>query len=69
MLQATRMTSQQKILIVADEEQLNRVFINLIKNSIESIMDKSKKNGEFAYKIDIEIKEINNYIYLSLIHI
>ena len=29
-------------------------------------MDKSKKNGEFAYKIDIEIKEINNYIYCTI---
>ena len=57
---------KEKILIAADEEQLNRVFINLIKNSIESIMDKSKKNGEFAYKIDIEIKEINNYIYCTI---
>jgi two-component system nitrogen regulation sensor histidine kinase NtrY len=57
---------KEKILIAADEEQLNRVFINLIKNSIESIMDKSKKNREFAYKIDIEIKEINNYIYCTI---
>ena len=53
-----------KILIAADEEQLNRVFINLIKNSIESIMDKSKKNGEITYKIDIEIKEINKLYIL-----
>ena len=57
---------KENILVKADEEQLNRVFINLIKNSIESIMDKSKKNGEFAYKIDIEIKEINNYIYCTI---
>ena len=57
---------KEKILIAADEEQLNRVFINLIKNSIESIMDKSKKNREFAYKIDIEIKEINNYICCTI---
>ncbi len=57
---------KEKILIAADEAQLNRVFINLIKNSIESIMDKSKKNGEFAYKIDIEIEEKNNYIYCTI---
>ena len=56
----------EKILIAADAEQLNRVFINLIKNSIESIMEKSMKNGEFAYKIDIEIKEKNNYIYCTI---
>ena len=57
---------KEKILISADEEQLNRMFINLIKNSIESIMNKSKKNGGFAYKIDIEIKEKNNYIYCTI---
>ena len=57
---------EEKILMDADAEQLNRVFINLIKNSIESIIDKSKKNGEFAYKIDKEIKEINNYIYCTI---
>ena len=57
---------KEKILINADEEQLNRVFINLIKNSIESIIDKSKKNGEFTYKIDIEIREKNNYIYCTI---
>jgi len=57
---------KEKILISADEEQLNRMFINLIKNSIESIMNKSKINGGFAYKIDIEIKEKNNYIYCTI---
>ena len=57
---------KEKILINADEEQLNRVFINLIKNSIESIIDKSKKNGEFTYKIDIKIREKNNYIYCTI---
>ena len=57
---------KEKILIDADEEQLNRVFINLIKNSIESIIHKSKKNGEFTYKIDIEIREKNNYIYCTI---
>ena len=62
----TLLCEEEKILIAADEEQLNRVFINLIKNSIESITDKSKKNGEFTYKIDIEIREENNYIYCTI---
>jgi len=57
---------KEKILISADEEQLNRMFINLVKNSIESIMNKSKKNGGFSSKIDIEIKEKNNYIYCTI---
>ena len=56
----------EKIFANADEQQINRVFINLIKNSIESILEKSKKNGEFAYKIDIEIEEKNNYIYCTI---
>ena len=57
---------KEKMSIVADEEQLNRVFINLIKNSIESVTERSKNNGEFAGKIDIEIKDENNYIYCSV---
>ncbi len=57
---------KEKLFIVADEDQLNRVFINLIKNSIESIKEKSTKNGEFAYKIDIVITEKNNYIYCTI---
>ena len=55
--------NKEKIIIEGDEEQLNLVFINLVKNSIESINDKLKKNIEFTQKIDIEIKEKNNYIY------
>ena len=57
---------KENITIEADEEQLNRVFVYLIKNSVESIIDKSKKNGEFVKKIDIEIKEKNNYIYCTI---
>ena len=57
---------KENITIEADEEQLNRAFVNLIKNSVESIIDKSKKNGEFVKKIDIEIKEKNNYIYCTI---
>jgi len=48
--------------INADQEQLNRVFINLIKNSIESLQEKSKKDGDFTKKIDIDIREKSNYI-------
>jgi two-component system, NtrC family, nitrogen regulation sensor histidine kinase NtrY len=49
-----------------DEEQLNRVFINLIKNSIESIYDKKSKNVDFKGKINVEINEDNNYIYVTI---
>jgi len=46
----------------SDIEQLNRVFINLFKNSIESIKEKHEKSGNFQKKIDVEIQLINDYI-------
>ena len=52
--------------INADEEQLNRVFINLIKNSIESINEKKIKNADFKGKISVDIKEDSDYIYVSI---
>jgi len=59
-------SNKNKMLINGDEEQLNRTFINLIKNSVESIEEKSKKSGHFNGKIDIEIEEKNNYIYSTI---
>ena len=50
-----------------DEEQLNRVFINLIKNSIESIHEKKIKNADFKGKINVDIKEDNDYIFVKII--
>jgi two-component system nitrogen regulation sensor histidine kinase NtrY len=49
-------------LINGDEDQLNRVFINLIKNSEESFFEKAQKTPEFIGNIDIEIKDNNDYI-------
>ena len=46
----------------SDTEQLNRVFINLLKNSIESLKEKHQKIGDFKKKIDVEIQLINDYI-------
>ena len=43
------------------------VFFNLIKNSIESIQQKSEKNHDFEKKISIEIQHNNNHIKLILI--
>ncbi len=45
-----------------DKEQLSRVFLNLIKNSIESIQQKYEKNPNFSKKIDIEINENDLHI-------
>ena len=52
--------------IKGDEEQLNRVFINLLKNSIDSIHQKLKNNVDFKGKINIEIKVDNDYIYVII---
>ena len=52
--------------IEGDEEQLGRVFINLIKNSIESINQKSEKNVDFKGKINVDIRKDRDYIYLTV---
>ena len=52
--------------IYGDEEQLHRVFINLIKNSIESIHDKRNKNVDFKGKINIDIRDDSDYIYVTI---
>ena len=49
-----------------DQEQLNRVFINLIKNAIESISEKATKNKDFRGKINIDIKDDSDYIYVTI---
>ena len=59
--------SKNKYHVSCDEEQFNRVFINLIKNSIESIAEKRKKNVDFKGKIIIDIKDDRDYIYVKII--
>ena len=56
----------KKLFINGDAEQLNRVFINLIKNSEEAFLDLVKKNTDFKGKIDIEITNNNDYIVVIL---
>ena len=59
--------SKNKILMInGDKEQLNRVFINLVKNSEEAFLELSKKNTSFKGKIDIEIISNNDYIVVKL---
>ena len=50
-----------------DKEQLSRVFLNLIKNSIESVKQKSEKYPHYDKKIDIEINENDIYIMCVII--
>ena len=54
-------------LIYGDEDQLNRVLINLIKNSEEAFLEKIEKNPNFKGNIDIEINDNNDYIIIRLI--
>ena len=74
-LEFVKMTSKNKInlnvnckssIIKGDEDQLNRVFINLIKNSEEAFLDKQEKNPDFKGNIDIEINDNNDYIFCRL---
>ena len=53
--------------INGDSEQLNRVFINLIKNSKESFLEKKQKKPDFIGKIDIVFTRINDYISIKFI--
>ena len=59
-------TKDKEIFINGDEDQLNRVFINLIKNSQEAIDEISKKDTKFKGNIDIEIDNNNDYIVCRL---
>jgi two-component system, NtrC family, nitrogen regulation sensor histidine kinase NtrY len=59
--------SNNEILFKSDNEQLSRVFLNLIKNSIESIQEKLVDNSDFTGKIDIEINDKSDYIEFNII--
>ena len=58
---------KKDVFIQFDYEQFNRLFFNLIKNSLESIQDKAKKDSKIAKNIDIEITQIRDYIIVNLI--
>ena len=53
--------------LVCDNEQMSRVIFNLVKNSIESIQEKSLKTKVFDKIINIEIKVISDYIIIEII--
>jgi len=59
-------SEKEKFLTNGDEEQLYRVFINLIKNSEESFLEKRQKKPDFKGKIHIEITKNNDYIDIKL---
>ena len=55
-----------KVYLECDKEQLSRVFLNLIKNSIESIQQKTEKTKNFDKKITIELYESDTQIDISI---
>ena len=57
----------EKFFIKGDQDQLNRVFINLIKNSEEAFLEKIEKDPNFKGNIDIEISDNNDYINCRII--
>ena len=65
-LEINFLNKQKDLSIKCDSEQLNRVFINLLKNSIESINEKYSKNPNFTKKINVEIYEKGDYIDLII---
>ncbi len=62
-----RKNNLNNLVLSCDYEQINRVIFNLIKNSIESIKEKSEKNPNFKGIINIEIIKISDYIDINLI--
>ena len=57
----------KECMINGDEDQLNRVFLNLIKNSEESFFEMFEKDPNFKGNIDIEITSNNDYIVCRFI--
>ncbi len=58
---------KNKYKIIGDEEQLYRVFLNLIKNSLEAIDQKKQKIGSLQGKITVEMYKNNEYIVIKIL--
>jgi two-component system nitrogen regulation sensor histidine kinase NtrY len=59
-------TKLSKTMIEADEDQINRLILNLIKNSEESVVTKMQKDPNFKGKIVIVIEPNNDYITITV---
>ena len=55
------------VIIKFDNEQFNRLFFNLIKNSVESIQEKAEKDSKTDKNIDIEIRQRRDYININIV--
>jgi two-component system nitrogen regulation sensor histidine kinase NtrY len=60
------LNNSKEIFFSSDKEQLSRVFFNLIKNSIESIQQKTENVSNFNKNITIELKDIGSHISLTI---
>ena len=60
-------TNSEKIILNSDKEQISRVFLNLIKNSIESIQQKAENESNYSKKITIELTENDSHINLAIV--
>ena len=60
-------SNAEKIILNSDKEQISRVFLNLIKNSIESIQQKTENDSNFNKKITIELTENDGHINLVIV--
>ena len=65
-IKITLKNNAEKIIFNSDREQLGRVFLNLIKNSIESIQEKSEKVSNTNKNITIELNDNDNHISLDI---
>ncbi len=66
-IKITFSNNSEKIILNSDKEQLNRVFFNLIKNSIESIHQKVEKDRNCNKKITIELNNYDDHIDLIIV--
>jgi two-component system nitrogen regulation sensor histidine kinase NtrY len=58
--------NSKELFFDSDKEQLSRVFFNLIKNSIESIQQKTEKVSNFNKNITIELNDNGSHITLLI---
>jgi two-component system nitrogen regulation sensor histidine kinase NtrY len=58
--------NNHQIFFNSDKEQLSRVFFNLIKNSVESIQQKTEKNFNFVKSLAIELNNFDDHITLII---
>jgi two-component system nitrogen regulation sensor histidine kinase NtrY len=60
-------STAKTVILNSDNEQLSRVFLNLIKNSIESIHQKVEIDTNTIKKIAIELSDHDDHITLTII--